>query len=75
MLRPLTVALNISRTYQTLSEQDHARHAMKTVTKDATVQQGEHMTDFFLGIAFGVLLVAVPSFILGILIARRKDEK
>jgi hypothetical protein len=36
---------------------------------------GEHMTDFFLGIAFGVLLVAVPSFILGILTARRKDKK
>jgi hypothetical protein len=33
------------------------------------------MTDFFLGIAFGVLLVAVPSFILGILTARRKDKK
>jgi hypothetical protein len=28
-----------------LSEQDHAHHAMKTVTKDATVQQEEKLND------------------------------
>jgi hypothetical protein len=33
------------------------------------------MTDFFIGIAFGVLLVAVPAFIGGILAARRRDQK
>jgi hypothetical protein len=37
--------------------------------------EGEEMTDFFLGVAFGMLLVAVPFFILGILTARRKDKK
>jgi hypothetical protein len=32
------------------------------------------MIDFFLGVAFGVLLVAVPSFILGVIAARRKEK-
>jgi len=32
------------------------------------------MTDFFLGIAFGILLVAVPAFIAGVIAARRKEK-
>jgi hypothetical protein len=32
------------------------------------------MTDFFLGMAFGILLVAVPFFILGVITARRKEK-
>jgi hypothetical protein len=31
------------------------------------------MIEFFIGIIFGVLLIAVPSFFMGLIVARRKD--
>jgi len=32
------------------------------------------MIDFFLGITFGILLVAVPAFLAGVITARMKDK-
>jgi hypothetical protein len=32
------------------------------------------MIDLFIGIAIGVLLIAVPAFVMGIISARQKDN-